>query len=131
MAGRAANHPVRERVLALVAVEVVLNGVEAAEDVLAEEADDEDDDGGDEGDDHTVQLEGTAAVMLSPRLAVGGEVRTKPDRLGFAEEDDAYDVFAAWAPARNLTLTAAYADLGDIATVKNQRGALLQLQGAF
>ncbi len=83
------------------------------------------------GDDHTVQLEGTAAVMLSPRLAVGGEIRTKPDRLGFAREDDAYDLFAAWGIHRHVTLTAAYADLGDIATVKNQRGLFVQLQTGF
>jgi hypothetical protein len=87
--------------------------------------------GGDRQANRTVQFEGSAAMMLTPRLVVGAEYRTKPDNLGFAEEDDAYDVFAAWAPARNLTLTAAYADLGDIATVKNQRGALVQLQGAF
>jgi hypothetical protein len=87
--------------------------------------------GGDEGNDHTVQLEGSAAVMLSPRIAVGGEVRTKPDRLSFAEEDDAYDLFAAWGVHRHVTLTAAYADLGDIATVKNQRGLFVQLQTGF
>ena len=77
------------------------------------------------------QFEGSAAVMLSPRLAVGAEVRTKPDRLGFAREDDAYDLFAAWGFHRHLTLTAAYADLGDIATVKNQRGLFVQLQTGF
>ena len=87
--------------------------------------------GGDEGNDHTVQLEGTAAAMLSPRLAVGAEIRTKPDRLGFAQEDDAYDLFAAWGIHRHVTLTAAYADLGDIATVRNQRGLFVQLQTGF
>ncbi len=87
--------------------------------------------GGDKGPDRTLQFEGSAAMLLTRRLAVGAEYRTKPDNLGFAEEDDAFDVFAAWAPARNVTLTAAYVDLGDIATLKSQRGAFLQLQGAF
>ncbi|WP_375428706.1 DUF3034 family protein [uncultured Sphingomonas sp.] len=87
--------------------------------------------GGDKGTGHGAQFEGSAAVMLSPRLAVGAEVRTKPDRLGFAREDDAYDLFAAWAVHRNLTLTAAYADLGDIATMKDQRGLFVQLQTGF
>lgn len=87
--------------------------------------------GGDKGGGHAAQFEGSAAVMLSPRLAVGAEVRTKPDRLGFAQEDDAFDLFAAWGVHRHLTLTAAYADLGDIATVKNQRGLFVQLQTGF
>lgn len=87
--------------------------------------------GGDRRAKRTAQFEGSAARLLSRRLVVGVEYRTKPDNLAFAEEDDAYDVFAAWAVTRNVTLTAAYADLGDIATVKNQRGAFLQLQGAF
>ena len=69
--------------------------------------------------------------MLSPSIVVGAEYRTKPDNLGFAEEDDAIDLFAAWAIHRNVTVTAAYADLGDIATVKRQRGLFLSLQGAF
>ncbi|PAX08650.1 DUF3034 family protein [Sphingomonas lenta] len=87
--------------------------------------------GGDKGDDHTAQFEGSAAVLLTRKLAVGGEFRTKPDRLSFAQEDDAYDVFAAWSVHRHVTLTAAYADLGDIATVKNQRGLFVQLQAGF
>lgn len=87
--------------------------------------------GGDRQAKRTAHFEGSAARLLTRRLVVGAEYRTKPDNLGFAEEDDAYDLFAAWAVTRNLTLTAAYADLGDIATVKNQRGAFLQLQGAF
>ncbi len=87
--------------------------------------------GGDAGGGRTVQFEGSAGVLLSTRLLVGAEVRTKPDNLGFAQEDDAYDVFAVWGFHRNFTLTAAYADLGDIATVKNQRGAFLSLQAGF
>jgi hypothetical protein len=87
--------------------------------------------GGDAGGKRSVQVEASAAKMLSPTLVVGGEFRSRPDNLGFAEEDDAYDVFAAWSVSRRLTLTAAYVDLGDIATVKSQRGGLLSLQAAF
>lgn len=86
--------------------------------------------GGDKGG-RSAQFEGSAARLLTRRLVVGAEYRTKPDTLRFAQEDDSYDLFAAWAVTRTLTLTAAYADLGDIATVRNQRGAFLQLQGAF
>ena len=87
--------------------------------------------GGDRGGARRVQVEGSVAKLLTRRLVVGAEYRGKSDRLGFASENDAYDLFAAWAPQRNLTLTAAYVDLGDIATFRRQRGLFLQLQGAF
>lgn len=87
--------------------------------------------GGDRSDKYSAQFEGSAALLLSRHLAVGGEYRTKPDNLGFAQEDDSYDLFAAWAPVHHLTLTAAYVDLGDIATIKAQHGAFLSLQASF
>lgn len=79
----------------------------------------------------TAQLEGSIAWLLSRRLVIGGEYRTKPDRLAIAREDDAADLFAAYALNRNVTVTAAYVDLGSIATFDGQRGALLSLQAAF
>lgn len=87
--------------------------------------------GGDRTAGRTAQFEGSAGMLLTSRLLVGGEYRTKPDNLRFANEDDSYDLFAAWAVQRNVTLAAAYADMGDIATVRGQRGLFLSLQGAF
>lgn len=77
------------------------------------------------------QFEGSAAWLANPHLAFGVEYRTKPDNLAFAKEDHAMDVFAAYALNKHLSLTAAYVDLGDIATLKNQRGAYLSLQAGF
>lgn len=79
----------------------------------------------------TAQFEGSIAWLLSSRLVVGGEYRTKPDRLAIAREDNAADLFAAYALTRNVTVTAAYVDLGSIATFDGQRGAFLSLQAAF
>lgn len=87
--------------------------------------------GGDKSNGWRPQFEGSAGMLLKHNLLVGTEFRSKPDNLGFAREQAAYDVFAAWAMNRNLTLTAAYVDLGDIATVREQRGALLSLQAGF
>ena len=87
--------------------------------------------GGDRHDHYRPQIEGSAGVMLSPRLVVGAEVRSKPNNLGFAREQKAVDAFAAWAISRNVSLTGAYVDLGDIATVRRQRGAFLSMQGSF
>lgn len=87
--------------------------------------------GGDRHDRYRPQFEGSAGLMLSPRFVVGAEARTKSSNLGFAREQKAADAFAAWAVARNVSVTAAYVDLGDIATVRRQRGAFLSIQGSF
>jgi len=87
--------------------------------------------GGDRNNDYKAEFEGSAAYMVSDRLVLGAEYRTKPDNLGFAREDDASDVFAAFAVTHNLSITAAYADLGDIATLKDQHGFYLSLQAGF
>lgn len=79
----------------------------------------------------TLQVEGSVAYMLTRRLVVGGEYRTRPNNLAIAREDDAHDLFVAWAFARNATVTAAYADVGSVATFDGQRGGLVSLQFAF
>jgi len=83
---------------------------------------------GDSG--YTAQFEGSAGVLLTRRLLVGAEYRTKPDKLGL-KEDDWFDVFAAYAFSKNISITAGYADLGEIATFKGQRGLYLSLQAGF
>ncbi len=77
------------------------------------------------------QFEGSAGYLLSKRFVVGAEYRTKPSNLAFAKEDDWMDLFAAYAVNKNLSVTAAYVDLGDIATFKKQRGLYLSLQAGF
>jgi hypothetical protein len=81
-------------------------------------------------DSYAVQFEGAVAYQFSRRFVLGTEFRTKPDNLGLGE-GDWFDVFAAYASSDNLTVTAAYADLGSIATFTGQRGAFLQAQVAF
>jgi hypothetical protein len=81
-------------------------------------------------DDYSLQFEGAVAYQFSRRFVIGGEFRSKPDNLGLGE-DDWFDLFAAYAPTDNITLTAAYAGLGSIATFTGQRGAFLQAQVAF
>ena len=80
---------------------------------------------------YSPQFEGSAAWLASKRLAFGAEFRTKPNNLNFAPERDAYDVFAAFAFNKHLSLTAAYVDLGPIATFPDQRGVYLSLQAGF
>ena len=87
--------------------------------------------GGDQNDSYKAQFEGSAGLLLSKRLAVGAEYRTKPSNLGFAKEDDWMDLFAAYAINKTVSVTAAYVDLGDIATFKDQRGVYISLQAGF
>ncbi len=87
--------------------------------------------GGDLGNSYSPEFEGSAAYLLTRRLAIGAEYRTKPNNLGLARESNWYDVFAAYALTRNLSLTAAFADTGSIVTFKSQRGPYLSLQAAF
>jgi hypothetical protein len=87
--------------------------------------------GGDRLNAYRPQFEGSAGYLLTRRLLVGAEYRTKPDNLGFAHESDWGDVFVAYALTKTLSVTAAYVDLGSIATFKNQRGAYVSLQAGF
>lgn len=87
--------------------------------------------GGDRNDDLEPQFEGSIGYLLSPKLVVGAEYRTKPDNLGFAKEDDWYDIYAAYALNKHVSVTAAYTDLGSIATFEDQRGVYLSLQVGF
>jgi hypothetical protein len=87
--------------------------------------------GSDTDNSYHPQFEGSAGYLLTRKLLVGGEYRTKPDNLHFARESNWADVFAAYAVTRHLSLTVAYVDLGDIATFKNERGAYVSLQAGF
>lgn len=87
--------------------------------------------GGDKDDGHSAQFEFSAAYLLTRNLAIGAEYRTKPDNLDIAAEDDAFDVFVAWAPIKNVSLTVAYVDLGNIVIRDNQRGVYASLQVGF
>jgi hypothetical protein len=87
--------------------------------------------GGNKNDDYRLQFEGSAGYLVSKRLLIGAEYRTKSDNLAGLKEDDWVDVFAAYAFNKNLSVTAAYADLGTIATFKDQRGLYLSIQAGF
>lgn len=82
------------------------------------------------GAGYQVQFEGSLGYQLSRRAVIGAEYRSKPDNLGLGD-DDWVDIFAAYAFTRHLTVTAAYVDLGSIATFADQRGAFLSAQVAF
>lgn len=92
--------------------------------------------GGDRHDGYSFEPEGTVAYLLTRKLAIGAEYRSKPHNLGVDREDDAWTVFAAWAPTRNISLVAAYLNLGSILAPvtgegSNQDGAYVSVQVGF
>jgi hypothetical protein len=94
---------------------------------------------------YEVQPEISVAYLLRNNLAVGFEYRGMPNKLQRAgaaaglgdglRGNDWKDIFIAWAPSKNVSLTAAYVDLGRIvpATTNSQRqtGFYVSAQFAF
>lgn len=87
--------------------------------------------GGDKNNSYQPEFEGSAALLLNSHIAVGAEYRTKPDNLGFAREQNAYDLFTALFITKNISLTLAYVSLGPIALQKSQNGAYASVQAGF
>lgn len=87
--------------------------------------------GGDRRDSRSLLKEGSLALLFNPRWAVGVEYREKPDNLSFAGESDWADVFVGYFPNKHLSFVLAYARLGEIATLDNQNGTYLSVQGSF
>ena len=96
--------------------------------------------GGTAHDAYRIEPEFSVAWLADRRLAFGAEYRRKPDNLNPSvlgaglKEDDWFDLFAAWAPTKHFSLTAAYVQLGHIVpavATKRQDGGYLSAQIAF
>jgi hypothetical protein len=96
--------------------------------------------GGADHDKYKLEPEFSLAWLADRKLAFGTEYRRKPDNLNPSllgaglKEDDWYDVFAAWAPTKNVSLTVAYVQLGRIVpavATKKQDGGYASAQFAF
>ncbi len=107
--------------------------------------------GGPNHDGYQPEIEASLAYLLSKRLVVGAEFRSKPNNLSkfagalpIAPEGNAYDLFVAYFLNKNVSLTAALVDLGKIADVSlaplgidrglepsSQTGGYLSLQFAL
>jgi hypothetical protein len=92
-------------------------------------------------DGYSAQFEGSIGVFLNDSTVLGVEYRSKPDNIAGLREQDWGDLFFAYFPNKNISLVAAYAQLGDIAAEANasngghggedQRGLYLQVQMNF
>jgi hypothetical protein len=94
---------------------------------------------------YEVLPEVSIAFLLRNNLAIGAEYRKMSNRLQVAgnaaglgdglKSSDWKDIFMAWAPSKNLSLTLAYVDLGQIVPAttakRRQTGAYVSAQIAF
>jgi len=96
--------------------------------------------GGTEHDRNRLMPEISVAGLLRKDMAVGAEVRAKPDNLNPSilghglREESWKDLFIAWAPNKHLSLTLARVDLGRIVpavATRRQTGTYLSAQLAY
>ncbi|WP_041522052.1 DUF3034 family protein [Gilvimarinus agarilyticus] len=87
--------------------------------------------GGDVNDDRQWQSELSGGVFYNQHWLFGVEHRTQPDNLSFASQDDWQTAFVAWFPNKHVAAVAAWVDLGEVATLADQDGWYLSLQGSF
>jgi Protein of unknown function (DUF3034) len=94
---------------------------------------------------YQIMPEISLAYLLSSKVAIGAEYRRMPNNLLFAgqaaalgnglQADAWRDIFVAWAPTKNVSLTLAYVDLGRIVPAttaeRKQTGSYLSAQFAF
>ncbi|SDM58731.1 Protein of unknown function [Franzmannia pantelleriensis] len=87
--------------------------------------------GGDAKDSASLLVEGSLGVFITPNWIIGAEYRQKPDNLSFAEEDDWQSLYSAYFFSKQVSLTAAWLELGSIAGLADQRGGYVSLQFAY
>jgi Protein of unknown function (DUF3034) len=98
--------------------------------------------GGDRSDNYHVEPEVSLAYLFTRKLAAGAEYRAKPHNLTADSESGAYDFFVAYFATSNVSVTAAYVDLGTIGEQiaasfgasdyrTHQRGPYISLQAGF
>jgi len=95
--------------------------------------------GGPDGHRYRPEFEGSIAYLLRRDFVIGVEARTKRGNLANPAlnltEQAAFDVFAAYFPTKNVSITAAYVDLGQIVGAltanRRQTGGYLSLQVGF
>jgi hypothetical protein len=92
--------------------------------------------GGDRHRGYSTRPEATLAYLFTRKFAVGAEIRTAPHNLSVDDQTNAWTVFGAWTPTRNLSLVAAYLNIGSVlapvtGVTRHQAGPYLSVQAGF
>ena len=92
---------------------------------------------------YKIEPEVSAGVFLAENVVLGAEYRAKPNNISSAafgiQEGGAWDLFMAYFVNKNMAITAAYANLGQVGPSRSavstmaakQDGTYLQLQVNF
>ena len=92
---------------------------------------------------YRIEPEVSVGVFMADNVVLGTEYRAKPNNITAlgTQEKGAYDLFLAYFPAKNMSITAAYVNMGQIGPSKvalannsqtdKQDGLYLQLQANF
>ncbi len=95
--------------------------------------------GGPDGHSYQPEFEGSVAYLLRRDFVIGAEARIKRGNLKNPalnlREQAAWDVFVAYFPSKNVSMTLAYVDLGQIVGAltanRRQAGGYMSLQVGF
>lgn len=92
--------------------------------------------GGDRHRGYSTRPEATLAYLFTRKFAVGAEIRTAPHNLSVDDQTNAWTIFGAWTPTRNLSLVAAYLNIGSVlapvtGVTRHQAGPYLSVQAGF
>ena len=89
--------------------------------------------GGNRHQGYRLMPEVSVAYLIKRQWVAGAEYRRKPHNLAVDNEKAYSDVFLAYFPNKHVSLTAAYANLGDITIFnpRRQHGWYLSLQTGF
>jgi hypothetical protein len=96
---------------------------------------------GDSHNGYSPQGEFTLGYLLNVRTAIGIDYRTRPDNLktlgnnlGLGDalkEDNAYDVWFAYAPSKNLDIVLAYLFVNNVVTSPDSNGLYLSVRAGI
>jgi hypothetical protein len=87
--------------------------------------------GGDLKQSRSILAETSVGMFLNKSTVIGFDFRQKKSNLSFASENHWRDVFVAYVPNRHVSFVLAYADLGTIATLDDQKGLYFSITGSF
>ena len=92
--------------------------------------------GGERRRSYSLEPEGTVAYLLTRKLALGAEFRGGPHNLSVDDQTNAWDIFAGWTATKNISLVAAYLNVGSILApvtrvTRRQDGPYLSVQVGF
>jgi len=87
-------------------------------------------------DRYRAEFETTLAYLLTRKLAIGGEYRTRSSDLNVDDEAAAWDAFIAWTPTKHVSILGAYANIGPLLSpvtreTDDQDGGYLSIQVGF